>query len=160
MTNYTDFRNTVLTLLKQTKYAVLSTASKDGVVSASQMCIVSQGLHVFFQADKYFEKIKNIRENPNVALTIGRFYFKGTAHILGHPLTHPLFIRLMKKHHLLTYENYTALPNQILVKIKLTECRCWSLIKINQGTEETITVLDLVKSSIRQIKCDNLQGGY
>ena len=40
------------------------------------MCLINDGLTLYFQTDKSFEKIKNISENPNVAINLGVFLFQ------------------------------------------------------------------------------------
>ena len=84
-------------LLSKTNYVVLATASKDGVVTASKMCVIADGTTLYFQTDSYFEKARNIMENPNVAITIENIYFKGQATIIGHPSENQFFVEKMKE---------------------------------------------------------------
>ena len=60
----------IINLLSRVNYVVLATASKDGIVTASKMCVISDGTTLYFQTDYNFEKTRNIMENPNVAITI------------------------------------------------------------------------------------------
>lgn len=152
-------------LLSKTNYVVLATASKDGIVTASKMCVIAEGTTLYFQTDSKFEKARNIIENPNVAITIENIYFKGQATIIGHPSENQYFVEKMKERHYQTYENYTDLPNQILIKVSLTECRIWGIwqnndIGDNVVKEESIKVLNLKNRQLTKIKCDNLKGGY
>jgi len=156
MTEYEEVLEPIKKLLDVSKYVVLSTADKKGVVSASTMCMVADGLKVYFQTDKSFEKTKNIRENQNVAITIGNTYFKGKAKVVGRPLGNKKFVELMKQKHFETFENYSLLPNQVLILVKLTEVKTW---KISDGVE-LITKLDFRGHSVSKIKCDNLKGGF
>ena len=143
-------------LLGKTCYAILSTANKKGVVSASSMAFVAEGPNVYFQTDRSYEKYQNILENRNVAITINNTYFKGEAEVLGSPLDNDKFVELMKQKHLQTFENYSSLPNQVLIVVKLTEGRIWGIV----DKEEQILVLDFVNNSLRKIKCENLKGGF
>ncbi len=156
----------IIKLLSKTNYVVLATASKDGVVTASKMCMIANVTTLYFQTDSNFEKARNIMENPNVAITIENIYFKGQATIIGHPSENKFFVEKMKEKHYQTYENYTDLPNQILIEVKLTECRIWGIWQ-NNGIgedkihrEESIKVLNLKNKQLTKIKCDNLKGGY
>lgn len=145
--------------LSLNKNAVLATANKDGVVTASMMCMVSLGSKVYFQTCKSFEKVKNIKENPNVAITVNHVYFKGKARIIGHPTSNPTFIELLKERHPSTYRDYTNLDNQVLIEVDLTECRIWGFWPSTQDEnkkEEAIKVLNLTNKSVNSIKCDNL----
>jgi putative ubiquitin-RnfH superfamily antitoxin RatB of RatAB toxin-antitoxin module len=80
-----------------------------------------------------------------------------------------MFINKMKQEHFETYENYTNLPNQILIEVELTECRIWGIYnslsncesKIEESSrEEIIKVLDLKKKTLRNITCDKLKDGF
>ena len=156
----------VIKLLSKTNYVVLATASKEGVVTASKMCMIADGTTLYFQTDSNFEKARNIMENPNVAITLENIYFKGQATIIDHPSENKFFVEKMKEKHYQTYENYTDLPNQILIEVKLTECRIWGIWQnngIGEGKvhrEESIKVLNLKNKKLTKIKCDNLKGGY
>ncbi len=153
---YEILHQKIIELLSKTNYVVLATSSLDGVVSASKMCMISKGTTVYFQTSLGFEKTKNIMENPNVAITINNIYFKGQAAIVGTPSSNEYFVNQMKIKHYKTYENYTNLPNQILIEVKLTECRLWGI----WNGEESIKILDLNNKQLTKIKCDNLKGGY
>lgn len=150
---YEHFIEKILTVLEKTPYCVLATASADGVVSAAQMCLVNDGLTVYFQTDESFEKVKNIRENPNVAINVGAFYFKGKAGIVGHPTKNPTFTFNMQKKHPRSYMKYTGLKSEVLIEVKLTECKIWGS---NGSGQETITVIDLKKKGVKTIVCDTL----
>lgn len=154
----------ITNLLSRVNYVVLATASKDGIVTASKMCVISDGTTLYFQTDSKFEKARNIKENPNVAINIENIYFKGYANITGHPSKNKYFVNQMKEKHFQTYENYTNLPNQILIKVELTECRIWgiwnNINNCNNNKEESIKVLNLKNKQLTKIKCDNLKGGY
>lgn len=155
--NYKEIQEIILKVLEATKFCVLATANKKGVVSASQMCLVNDGLTVFFQTDSAFEKIQNIKENPHVAINCGAYYFKGLAKIVGHPTKNKLFIEKLKEKHLPTYEHYTNLANEVLIEIKLIECKIWGVNKVkNVNNQETILVVDLVSQKTKEIVCDKM----
>jgi general stress protein 26 len=135
----------IVNRLENTKFAVLATADKYGNVSASQVCIVNEGLNVYIQTDRNFEKIKNIEQNKKVALNIGSMYFKGVAKILDHPTQNKKFIEKIKEKHPRTYKSYTNLPNEVLIRIKLTECKIWNVdSKENIRNQDIIGIYDLV----------------
>ena len=147
----------VIKRLEESKFAVLATSDKDGNVSASQMCLINDGLDVYFQTDKSSEKISNIKENNKVAINIGSMYFKGVAKIVGHPTKSPKFIELIKEKHLKTYTNYTSLPNEILIKVKLVECKLWDAEVDNPiENKKFIAVYNLLNDKQKTIVCDKM----
>lgn len=155
MNNYQILEEKIIDTLKLTKIAVLATADKNGVVSACQMCIVNDGLTVYFQTDSRFDKIKNIGENNNVAVNCGAFYFKGKAEVVGKPCDNAKFVQLMKEKHLRTYESYTNLPNEVLIKIELSECKIWGvklLDEIRQG--RSCTTVNFSDKTYSVLLCD------
>ena len=152
--NYSELEPKILMILEKTPHLVLATANKRGVVSAVQMSFVHDGLTVFMQTDRSFEKVKNIEENPNVALNLGAYYFKGTAKVLGKPKSNKKFIEKIKKKDPSTYAHYTNLPNEVLIEVKLTECKIFG---INSSTgEETIQVVNLENKTVKTIVCDKM----
>lgn len=157
---YEKLINNILILLENTKYVVLATANKKGIVSASKMCIVNEGLTIYLQTDNRFEKVQNIKENKNVAINIDSVYFKGKAKIIGHPGENQIFVKKMKVKHIETYENYTNLPNQVLIEIQLTECRMWRFEMIDGTREEIIKIINLKNNTVENIICDKLKEGY
>lgn len=154
---YEELITRIENVLENTKFAVLATANKEGIVSACQMCIINNGLKVYFQTDSTFEKIKNIKENPHVAITVGAFYFKGIAKIVGHPTTNSDFIEKIKEKHPETYEHYTNLPSEILIEVDLTECKIWGIDNSKDiHNEEVIQVVDLINRTTKQIICNKM----
>ncbi|MDR2933839.1 MAG: pyridoxamine 5'-phosphate oxidase family protein [Rickettsiales bacterium] len=117
----------ILKLFEITKFATLATADKNRIVHACQMCLINDGLTIYMQTDKTFEKIKNITENPHVAINIGAYNFKGIATVIGHPMENTLFIEKLKTKHPETFEQYTKISSEVLIKIDLTECRIWGV---------------------------------
>ena len=151
--NYSDVEKQILDILEKAPFCVLATANKQGVISADQMCLVNDGLKVYIQTDSTFEKIKNIEENPNIALNVGAYSFKGVATIVGHPSTRPIFIEKIKQKHQSTFKEYTNLPNEVLIEIELNQCKIWG----KAGLEEnSITKVDLKNKRIELIKCDSM----
>lgn len=147
----------ILDLFEKTLFCTLATANKDGVVSASQVCLINDGLTIFVQTDKTFEKVNNIKENPNVAINCGAYYFKGKAEILGHPRKYPDFIQKVKQKHLSTYNSYTNLPNEVLIKIELSEAKIWGGDNSKDiHNQETILVVDLINKKTNTIICDKM----
>lgn len=157
---YEKLIKNILILLENTKYVVLATANKKGIVSASKMCIVNEGLTIYLQTDNRFEKVQNIKENKNVAINIDSVYFKGKAKKIGHPSENQIFVKKMKEKHIETYENYTNLPNQVLIEIQLTECRMWRFEMIDGTREEIIKIINLKNNTVENIICDKLKDGY
>jgi general stress protein 26 len=139
-------------LLADTKYATLANVGLDGVPRTSQMCLISDGLTIYMQTDIKLDKIKNIRENPNVSVNIGAYNFSGRAEIAGHPSENQWFIDTIKKKHSDTYEKYTNLSDEVLLKIKLSEVRIWGDV---DGTEG-IRRIDFDKKTVSFSPADHI----
>ena len=134
--------------LEQVKNVILATANKSGAVSARSMALVNDGLTVYMQTDNKFDKVRDINENPNVAISFAFYSFKGKAKIVGHPRNNKVFIAKLKDKHLKTYNSYTELPDEVLIEIELTEARIWG--------DETITIVDLINKTVKQQICDKM----
>ncbi len=156
--NYDEAIDAVEKLFAATKFAVLATANRRGVVSASQMCLVHDGMTLYFQTDETFEKARNIAENPNVAVNAGAYCFKGTAEILGRPADFPAFVEKIKTKHRGTYESFTNIPTEILIRVTLSECRIWGAdAGKDVHSQEAIQVLDFKEKTSRVIRCGKMQ---
>lgn len=154
---YNRLIETIEQLLEKTKFAVLATSNKEGIVSACQMCLVNDGLILYFQTDKSFEKTKNINVNPNVAINIGAYSFKGIAKILDHPSKSDSFIKKIKEKHPQTYTNYTNLPNEVLIKVELTDCKIWGGIDSkNIHNEDIVQIIDFRNKTAIIITCNKM----
>lgn len=155
--NFEELELNLINLFKHTPFCTLATANRNGVISASQVCLINDGLTIYVQTDKTFEKVKNINENPNVAINIGAYYFKGTASVLGHPSTNAMFIEKIKAKHPETYNHYTNLPNEVLIKIYLVEAKIWGIDNSKDiHNQETILVANLKTKELQTIVCDKM----
>lgn len=157
MNSYEEIEEKIINKLKKVKFAVLATSNSSGDISACQMCLVSDGLDVYFQTDSKFEKVRNIKENNKVAINVGDYYFKGEAEIIGHPTTNNRFIELIKEKHLETYESYSNLKDEVLIKVKLTECKIWGIDNSKSiHNQETIAVIDMINKKVSILVCDKM----
>lgn len=155
MKEYNDYIDEIMKKLDTTLFGILATSNKEATISIAQMCIINNGLDVYFQTDKKFEKVSNILENNKVAINLGEYSFKGTAKILGHPTIEPIFIKKMKKKHPKTYESYTNLQDEVLIKVDLSECKIWHVDPSKPVKEqESIMIIDLINKRINTIICD------
>ncbi|MDR0850790.1 MAG: pyridoxamine 5'-phosphate oxidase family protein [Christensenellaceae bacterium] len=155
--NYDEVIKIIEKLFKSTKFVTLATADKLGVVSTAQMCLINDGLKVFMQTDNKFEKLKNIAENPHVAINIGAFNFKGAAKIVGHPTENKVFIKNLKQKHLETYEHYTNLKDEVLIEIELIQAKIWGVDNSKDvHNQETILVVDFKNKTTKTIVCDKM----
>ena len=118
------------------------------------MCIVNDGLKVYLQTDSSFEKVNNIKQNKNVAINCGAYYFKGIANILGHPKDYEFFIDKFKEKHPKSFQSYTNLKSEVLIEVKLLECKIWGYEK--QDEKEVLLVVNLQDKSISKVICDKL----
>lgn len=153
---YSKYIDETIKLIENTMFATIATANKNGDVSASKVTIVNDGLDIYFQTDSSFEKAKNIKENNKIAINLGATYVKGIAEIIGKPIQNEMFINKMKKKNIHTYNDYSKLENEVLIKVVLTEIRIWKYDKIDGKTEEYLIIIDLNNKISNKIKLDNM----
>ena len=144
MKEYEQYVKQIENVLRNTEIAILATQDND-LIHARAMCLVNDGLKVYMQTDKTFNKVAEIQKNENVALNVGAYNFIGKAKIVGEPKGNPWFLEEFKKKHLKSYEKYTNLPNEVLIEIDLTECRIWS---------KTMVVISFLDKTVKQIAYD------
>jgi len=153
---YQDIENKIIDVLEKTPYCTLATANKKGEISTAQMCLINDGLTIYMQTDKSFEKVKNIKENNFVAINCGAYNFKGRAKIVGHPKENKMFIDRIKKKYPDTYKHYTNLEGEVLIKVKLVECKIWGINSNNSQSKEAILLINFENKTTKEILCDRM----
>jgi len=119
----------VIKTFEREKTLVLATCA-DGRVTIRTMSHVSDGPDIYFQTGADSLKMRQIRENPNVAMTVGPYDIEGTAAELGHPLSaeNALFKRLIKEKHPDTFKRWSALEDEVVVKVTVRSVRQWKYV--------------------------------
>ena len=146
MLTYEEWENKIEKVLEHADVAFLATSGTDGVHSRA-MCLVNDGLKIYMQTDKTFRKVDEIRKNEKVAISFGSYNFDGKAKILGAPKDYKFFVEKFKAKHLKSYEQYTNLPNEVLIEIELTECRIWS---------KSMIVVNFLDKTVKEIAYDEM----
>jgi general stress protein 26 len=105
--------------------------SADNRVTIRPMSHVNDGLTVYFQTGEHYLKSRQIRVNPNVAMAVGNLEIEGTAEIIGHPMNEAnrIFIDLYSNKHPNHAGRWSTMPNQVVVKVEITEVREWRYIE-------------------------------
>ena len=156
---YQNLINYTIKVFAKTMFATIATSNHNGDISASQITIVNDNLDLYFQTDKNFEKIKNIGENNKVAVNFGNVYCKGIGKIVGHPLDNETFITQLKQKNPHSYNRYSALHDEVLVKIQVKEIRICQFEKINNKLEEVLTIIDVENNSFKKVLLSNIKTG-
>jgi hypothetical protein len=104
----------------------LSTCADNRVTSRSMSVVIHDG-RFYCQTDETFLKYKQIVINPNVALCFKNYSIEGKCRIIGNPLdeSNGYFINLYKKHFLMSYKAYSAIPTERLLEIVPTLIYSW-----------------------------------
>ncbi|HHY15197.1 MAG TPA: GNAT family N-acetyltransferase [Firmicutes bacterium] len=130
----------LLAALEKSKIWILATAA-DGRVSARMVSVVNDGLDIYFQTHEQYAKYEQIQKNKQVALCWSNISIEGMASIVGEPFAagNEDFIRRFKEHHKSSFENYTGLAGQVVIKVRPQTVSIWKYI----GGEPYIDRLDL-----------------
>ena len=123
------FTEEIIRALETEETLTLATCAGNRV-TIRPMSHICQGLAVYFQTDRNSLKMQQIKENPNVALCVGTYELEGTAAFAGKPLDaeNTFFAQLYKIKFPHAYALYSALDEEILVKVTLTRARQWRYI--------------------------------
>lgn len=127
--SYDILKEEAIHFLDAQNYLVLATSSNNRVTVRTISCI-NKGLIIYFQTDKNFLKVKQIKENPNVALCGANVQIEGIAKIRNHPhdTLNAEFIELFKKKHVLAFNTYAHLKNQIVIEVEPKFITFWKYI--------------------------------
>ncbi|MCL2056561.1 MAG: pyridoxamine 5'-phosphate oxidase family protein [Oscillospiraceae bacterium] len=110
----------IISVLQKEKHIVLATSS-GGKVTARTMSHVNHGLTVYFQTGSASEKFGQIKSNPNIAFAVNNLQIEAVGEICGHPSKTPVFIGLYKEKHPSSYEKYTDLEDEVLIKASIVK---------------------------------------
>lgn len=104
--------------LGESCYMVLATSYEDYPLASTMTCLVFDGA-IWMQTDKKFPKYDQILHNSRVALCKGATQVEGKAFFCGHPLDakNEKFARLLKKYHPESYEMYSKVETEVVIKV-------------------------------------------
>jgi len=119
----------VISALEKEKTLTLATCA-DGRVTTRPMSHVNDGLTVYFQTGEHYLKAQQIKANPNVAISVGAYDIEGIAEIIGHPMDEAnlFFIEKFTEKHPNYAGRWSALSNQVVVKVEIKLSRQWRYI--------------------------------
>jgi len=115
--------------LEKEKTMYLATCAGNRV-TIRPMSHINDGLTVFFQTGRDSLKVQQIMDNPNVAICVGTYELEGVAYIMGHPFDNEnsFFTQKYKEKHPKAFEKYSALDEEIVVKVLIRQARQWRYI--------------------------------
>jgi len=119
----------VIKALNEEQISILATCA-DNKVTIQPMSHINEDLNVYFQAGKNSLKVGQISENPNVAICVGTYEIEGTASEAGHPMAegNVFFARAYKEKHPGSYEQYSKLEEETVIKVTVKRVRQWRYI--------------------------------
>ena len=106
---------------------VLATGTDSKISARSVSCIIYHE-KFYFQTDRNFLKIRQILQNPQVALCLSNIQIEGSALVLGHPLEkrYEIFCALYRKYYEGSYLTYTHLENEVVVQVSPKTITLWN----------------------------------
>ncbi len=124
--NYQVLENEIIELLSKKKTMVFAT-SDGNHVTARSMSVITDGLNVYFQTSRDFQKCSQIAGNPSAALCSDNIAYEGKAFITGGPYEiHNTFFREnFPKAHAASFESYSRLPDQTVIMVKPSLITLW-----------------------------------
>lgn len=112
--NYDELSEEIAGKLQAEETVVLATCA-DGKVTARMMCHINDGLDILFSTSRNSEKVRQMRQNPSVALATGNLKIEATAELFGHPGGHPFFLREYHRKFPQLAELYQSSEDDLLV---------------------------------------------
>lgn len=114
--DYESLKDELLRSLDTNKTWVL--ASSDGSrVSARSMSIVHDGLEIYFQTNRHFDKYGQMTRNRNIALCCSNVSIEGVAFEVGTWEDNLAMKEVYIRQHKGSYDAYGTLPGQVVIKV-------------------------------------------
>ena len=99
--------------------------SKNDIVTARNMSIISVSNKIYFQTSKLMEKYDQIISNANVALCTNNIQIQGIAKDIGSWSQNQNLLELYKKNHNNSYELYGKMRTQTVIEITINNIKKW-----------------------------------
>lgn len=115
--NYLELEKEAINFITTNKKMVLATCSENRV-TARTMSIINDELLIYFQTDQAFIKYRQIKANPNVALSTGNMQLEGVATPTCQPLENPFFVENYQKHHQSAFQLYSHLEENVIIEVQ------------------------------------------
>ncbi|MEG1863228.1 MAG: pyridoxamine 5'-phosphate oxidase family protein [Oscillospiraceae bacterium] len=124
--NFKDKKEEFFDRLGESCYMVLASCLNDYPMASMMTCLVYDGA-IWVQTDKNFPKYQQISHNPKVALCKDATQIEGEAVFCGSPLdeSNAKFARLLQKYHRESFEMYSKVPTEVVIKIRPTKVTDW-----------------------------------
>ena len=118
--NYIDLSNEITEKLQKEKTIYLATCANDKV-TVRAMAHINDGLTVLFGTNRNSEKVKQMEQNPNIALAVGNIKIEAIVELFGHPKNHPVFTDEYPKKFPELGNIYPERPEDLLIIAKPTK---------------------------------------
>lgn len=122
--SYEALEKEIMDAFGESGIMVLATSAGGHVTARSMSCIFN-GLRIAFQTGETSTKMKQIRENPRVALCMKNIQIEGEAAVLGHPYEIPWFKEQYAKLHPGSFKAYTGLEEERVVEVEPSLITLW-----------------------------------
>ncbi len=131
--------------LGESCYMVLATCRDDYPMASMMTCLVFDGA-IWMQTDKKFPKYDQLVKNNRVALVKNATQVEGRAQLCGHPLDtgNEKFRELLKKHHPESYEMYSKVDTEVVIKVIPEKAIDW----LYEKGDSSIYHLDFVNNKL------------
>lgn len=139
--NFKKLKLEMIEFLNENKHMVLATCA-DNHVTARTVSIINHDLKIFFQTDRDFVKHKQIKQNPNVALSSGNIQIEGKAQITCHPLENSFFRDSYQKYHKSSFENYSCLKDEVIIEVEPILITFWKYDSKNKPFRDYLMVAE------------------
>ena len=135
--NFEKEKEELFSKIGKTYNMVLST-SDEGNVSSRMVSLISYNEKFYITSMKnreYDEKLKQMEENPNVALCADTMQIKGKAKILGSASDEKNNEIMMEYKNILpaSFERFASNPAAMLIEIVPVQCKWWKSVQTMDG---------------------------
>jgi uncharacterized pyridoxamine 5'-phosphate oxidase family protein len=149
--DYDVLKEEVLQFLDKHKILFLATSADDRVTARAMSC-VHMGFEIYFQTSNKSDKFAQLVKNPKVALCAANIAIEGVATIGKHTMDpeNEQFIELYKKHHLGSFNAYSRLKSNVVIRVDPTLIAFWKyddegkpyreILRVGEGRAERESV--------------------
>jgi len=143
--NFEELSAEIEKKLRKARSMSLATRAGEGV-AARTVCCQNDGMTAFFITHKDSDKVKQMRDNPNVALVIDNMRITAEAELFGHPQGKPEYMRINKKKFPIYAKIYKSTSDDLLILFHPVKIKIYKYV--GQPCED---VLDVKKAKAYRV---------
>ena len=125
--NFKEYCDTIIAQINESKQCVLATCA-DNLITTRIVCPLFMDKSIMISSGINSLKASQIKNNPNVAISVGHLNIEAEAMLYGHPSTYTNFREEYNKKYPELANIYESSPEDVLIICKIKKVHIYSYV--------------------------------